>query len=351
MASGSAARRAEGSQPDEQLEATARTLLAAAPSPPADVSRFTSNALFGQPGIYPDGPPMVPAAGPPLDDDRVVAELARLVAALGTDATMTHDDPRLVARVPALSLRASCALLAATVAAPALTALVDGDGITALDYGVPSSAGRVIGTTAAAGDGRVRVVNERYRDEHFALVTPSLAHDLLHRVVGAGQAEEAFLHALLAMVHLQLLAADPGLADLRSELARRQHSLAITLVNSRRPGDDRIRLVAPDGPGTIPGGDPALQSPDFWSIPFGKSGPAPDEAPAALSAVLAGLAAPRPADDAPRHFGDELAHWFDEHHSRRWLPVRAQVRASAALGLVDPDPAMRAWAGLADPRD
>ena len=40
--------------------------IADPPGVPADISRFTSNDLFGQPGIYPGGPPMQPAAGAPL---------------------------------------------------------------------------------------------------------------------------------------------------------------------------------------------------------------------------------------------------------------------------------------------
>jgi len=192
------------------------------------------------------------------------------------------------------------------------------------------------------------VVNERYRGEHFALVTPSLAHDLLYNPLGAGTHEEAFLHALLAMVHLQLLAAAPDLGDQRSELARRQHSLAITLVNSRHPGDDRVRLIAPDGPGSIPGGDPALQSPDFWSIPFGGGPREETPAPKILRGALDLLAAPADASDAPGVFGDALARWFDDHHGRTWLSVRAQLRASLALGLVVVDPPIRQWAGLAD---
>jgi hypothetical protein len=40
--------------------------MAEAPDVPADISRFTSNDLFGQPGLYPQGPPMAPAQGEPL---------------------------------------------------------------------------------------------------------------------------------------------------------------------------------------------------------------------------------------------------------------------------------------------
>ena len=55
--------------------------LRAAPTVPADVSAFSSNTLFGQPGIYPDGPPMTPAAGQPLDDDGARAVLVDLLDA------------------------------------------------------------------------------------------------------------------------------------------------------------------------------------------------------------------------------------------------------------------------------
>jgi hypothetical protein len=335
-----------------RLEEHARRVLAAPPRPPLDISRFTSNPLFGQPGIYPGGPPMAPAAGPPMDATEVERELRRCVDARGVEPGVAFDDARLVERVPDPALRAACVLVATTVAAPAVAGLVDGAAVATVEHGEPSSPGRVIGLPPGATDeGGVRVVNVRYRAEHFALVAPSLAHDLLHRPVGARQAEEAFLHAVLAMVHIQLLAAAPWLGELRTELARRQHSLAITLLNSRCPGDDRIRLVAPDGPGTIPGGDPALQSPDWWSIPFGDPTPGPDDTPAALTGVLAGLSAPRPADDAPQRFGNELAGWFDEHQSRAWLSVRDQVRVSTVLGLIDPDDPVRRWAGLDEPRD
>jgi hypothetical protein len=207
----------------------------------------------------------------------------------------------------------------------------------------------VVGPPAdAASDDATQVVNERYHAEHFALVTPSLAHALLHNPTGAGQFEEAFLHALLAMVHLQLLAAFPELGEQRTELARRQHSLAITLFNSRRPHDDRIRLVAPDGPGTIPGGDPALQSPDFWSIPFTSGAPRPSPAPAALAGVLERIAAPAHPALPTLRFDDDLARWFDEHRGRAWLTVRDQLRAGTALGLLEPDDAVREWAGRPD---
>jgi hypothetical protein len=332
----------------DRTEARARDVLAVPPRPPLDVSRFTSNPLFGQPGIYPDGPPMEPATDAPMSPPRIQSELHRLLGACATSPSESFDDATLANAFPDPALRAAASLLQGTVAAPALEAQLEAGTLPRYDYGAPASPGRIIGLPdGSAADASTRVVNERYRGEHFALVTPSLAHDLLYDPEGAGIHEEAFLHALLAMVHLQLLAAAPDLGDLRTELARRQHSLAITLLNSRRPGDDRIRLIAPDGPGTIPGGDPRLQSPDFWSIPFGGSAPE-TPAPAMLRAVLDRLAAPEDASAAPVVFGDELARWVDDHHGRGWLPVRAQLRASVALGLIDVDPAIGRWAGFAE---
>src|SRR6185503_13464792 len=48
-----------------------RELLARDPCPPRNPNLFTSNTLFGEPGIYPGGTPMEPAAGSPMSDDRV----------------------------------------------------------------------------------------------------------------------------------------------------------------------------------------------------------------------------------------------------------------------------------------
>jgi hypothetical protein len=67
--------------------------------------------------------------------------------------------------------------------------------------------------------------------------------------------------------------------------------------------------------------------------------------------VLARLAAPNRVERALTSFDDDLARWFDEHHTRAWLSVRAQLRAATSLGLVDPDAEVRRWAGLAGPSD
>jgi hypothetical protein len=176
------------------------------------------------------------------------------------------------------------------------------------------------------------VVNDRYVGEHPALLAGSLAHDLLWRPELSGHAAETVLHALAAMVHLQLVAREPRLAHLGTELARRQSSLAITLFNSRRPGSSRIALVAPDGVGTIPGGAPSMQTADFWSVPFA----AVDDtaAPPLFAAVVDALVAPDRPRPQPLRFDEPLGAWLSTNLRDDWLPPLDQLRAGIALGLV-----------------
>ena len=211
-------------------------------------------------------------------------------------------------------------------------------GATSVDtigLGPTASPGRVVGPPATDASTATRVVNERYRAEVPMLLAGSLAHDLLWSGPGAGQYEEVTLHALVALVHLQLLARTPSLARTGTELARRQNSLAITLLNSRHPGRADIAVRAPDGPGTIPGGAPGMQTPDFWSIPFVSGTPVAAPAPELLGTVLrnvTGAAAP-----SPLRYDDVLGTWWSERGARGALDLDAQWRAAVALGLLHGD--------------
>jgi hypothetical protein len=312
---------------------SARDVLAAPPRPPDDISRFSSNTLFGEPGIYPDGPPMVPAAGPVVDETAARGALD----AIGLPRLVDRlDAPELVTRAADVGVRAALLALTGTLAEPLLDAFLRGDSpVDRLAYGVPASPGRVVGP-AAGGDARARFVNDRYRAEHPALLALSLTHDLLWRGPGASQCEEATLHALGAMAHVQLLARCPALASTGTELARRQNSLAITLLNSRRPGSAEIALIAPDGPGTIPGGAPSMQTRDFWSIPFVGDGPHDGDAPPMLASVLRRVLDPDASSPGTLRYDDALGALLSDQLGRAWLSLDAQWRAAAALGLVEP---------------
>lgn len=305
--------------------------LAAPPRPPILPARFSSNTLFGEPGLYPDGPHMIPAFGDAPDDEGARA----LVAQLGDRALARYDDVVLRDRVPAPLPRAGLAALAGTVGEVLLDAFLEWrTDVTAVRVGAPASPGRVVGP-AAHGDRSVRLVNARYRAEHPVLLAPSLTHDLLWSGPGAGQYEEVVLHALCALVHVQLLARCPFVADLGTELARRQHSLAITLLNSRHPGSPDISLIAPDGPGTIPGGAESMQTPDFWSIPFVGGEARAADAPALLGDVLTLLApAGAPPAPSPARYDEVLGAWLSATGLRGAIDARAQYAAAVSLGLL-----------------
>lgn len=307
-------------------------MLAAPPRPPLDPNLFSSNALFGEPGIYPQGTPMMPADGPALDRNAARDALASVGL---DDACARFDDAALVALVPAPGPRAGLASLVGTIGEPLLDAFLAGEtAVRTIEVGEPTSPGRVIGPArgATADDGHHRVVNDRYRAEHPALLALSLTHDLLWNPAGSGQYEECILHALGAMVHLQLLARAPALAHTGTELARRQNSLAITLLNSRHVGSADLALIAPDGPGTIPGGAPTMQTPDFWSIPFVSGEPVASPAPSALAPVLAQVLAPGTLLPDPVRFDAALGAVLSDHLGRAWLSLLDQLAAARALG-------------------
>lgn len=318
----------------------AHVLLERAPGVPLDVARFSSNTLFGQPGIYPEGPSMRPAQGAPLDERGAAAVLEDLLTGPARDTALERlVDPELVARVPPAGMRAALCLLAGGPAEPELDAFLAGEThVLRLGIGDTGGTGRVVGTEVGERDPARRVLDERYRAEHPAVVAPSLAHALCHHGDAASNAEEATLHGLLAAVHTWLLATDPMLGDLGTELARRQASLTISLLNARAPGSIRASIRCPDGPGTIPGGNPDLQGPDLWSIPFTSRPPEQCDlfVPTPVRDSLARLAAGT-APWVPDRYDERLGHWLAEHLGRgAWFGPAVRARAGVALGLLDP---------------
>lgn len=308
------------------------SVLSLPPQVPRDISLFSSNTLFGEPGIYPDGSPMVPAAGEPWNETRCRAMLAKLV---GPTGSARFEDPILSAMCPDAAPRAALVLLSSTCAAP----LVEGflcreTPVSALAIGVTRSPGRVVGPVEDGSDDQ-RVVNLRYGAEHPALMAPSIAHDLLWNVSGAGQFEEATLHLIVAMVYLKLVSLHPALAHLGTELARRQNSLAISVLNSRQPGEATLRVIAPDGPGTIPGGAPAMQSSDFWSIPFVGGEPLVSPAPQLLTPVLQSCVGDAASVSPVVSYDQSLGETLSASGLSGALNAEQQLRVMVALGLLE----------------
>jgi len=329
----------------ETADDAARLLLERPPRHPLHPEYFSSNTLFGQPGIYPGGPAMAPASGTHLDEAGGRDVLRELLGDPLDESKLSHtlawfDDRALTERVPDPLVRAALLLLTGGPAEPVLNAFLNGTTpVSSFSIGTPDGQGRIIGRAAGgdhAADEGHRVLNQRYGAEHPAVVAPSLAHAICHHGARASNAEEATLHGLLGAVHTWLLAHRPELAWLGTELSRRQASLTITLLNARSPGSWRASIRCPDGPGTIPGGNPSLQCPDLWSIPFTSLPTAdaeltvPEPVRAAL-ARLAGTDAPPP----PLTYDDAVGAWLTTRSGEgQWFGAPTRARAGRALGLL-----------------
>ena len=323
----------------EFSEREAQQVLSLPPSVPSDLSLFSSNTLFGQPGIYPEGPPMHPAVGPPLGEHQGAALLRELLEPeTAQEMTGFFASLELVDRVPDPGLRAALLLLGGGPAEAVLRAFLDNQtAVKRLGIGVPNGEGRVIGSEVDEADTSRRVLNLRYTSEHPAVIAPSLAHALCHHEDRASNAEEATLHGLLSAVHIWLLANNPSLAALGTELSRRQASLSITLLNARSAGSWLASIRCPNGPGTIPSGNPALQCPDLWSIPFT---PTPVEdcdlaIPLPVQQSLTSLAL-ETAPAVPDRYGDQLGEWLTQHLGQgRFFGAVPRAQAGNALGLLN----------------
>ena len=237
------------------------------------------------PDLYPAGPPLEPAAAPGPTGPELLGDLAAISGEHRADGPMHwHVDDRLMAKVPDVPVRAGVAALAATIGEPLLEWLVADDcPIESIGWGDPGG-DRIAGIAQPADRPTHRVLNQRYRYEHPFLATGSLLHQLCWNPDADNHPQEVLLHALLAVAHAQLIELLPSLVG-STELARRQQSLVLSLLCSRSAGRDGVRIIAPNGEGTIPGGAPAMQTPDLWSIPFA-TGEDPVAAPPQLDLVL-----------------------------------------------------------------
>lgn len=272
---------------------------------------------------------MVPAGSVERSEADLLAEMVD--ASRDPDgARRRFGDAALVEKVPDAGVRAGLACLAGTIAESAIDALVADDAIRSVRYG-EAGHGRIAGPGT---DPAERFIANRYQYEHVALLAGPLVHEILYGPAPRCDAEEKFLHGLLAMVHLQLVAGTPGLATLGTELARRINSLALSLFNSRSPGEAGFALIAPDGPGTIPGGVAGMQTPDFWSIPFLAGFPDPVPMPPSLHPVLARLGVGPRALTEPLVYDETTIRSIDEAMDTTWLTWRERGQVGEALSVL-----------------
>jgi hypothetical protein len=291
---------------------------------PREPALFSSDSDVG-PGIYSGTPPMVPAHGPSPDES-----MARLLLeqSLGAGhAALERYDGDLGEHFGTPLARAAVASLVGTPAESAIRIALQTE---AIEIGTPDVATRIVGLSS----GGRHVINERYCAEHPLLLSGALVHELLASQPASSNSEEVLLHGVLAMIHLVQVDRNPSLAHLGTELSRRANSLAVSLINSRNLGSPRFRLRAPSGGGTIPGGVPGMQTPDFWSIPFTRSDssePVPENARNVLEHFV------RASFAQGLEYNQAGVDWFDDHRSTSWLPPTRLLRVVTTLGLLSVD--------------
>jgi hypothetical protein len=323
----------------------ANFLLALPQRTPCDVNLFTSRFQpSDSPGVYPEGPPMQPLPSATPTEAQVRSQL---VSFLGGSADMAaalalFDRADIKAKLPDPTLRAALVALRGTVAEAVIEFFLRSA------YGAPPRFGGLPNTIVARANlvgypqKKIEIVfNRRYQPEHFALLSGSLAHEILHHDEPTNYPEEVVLNALIAITHMQLVARHPDLGTSGTELSRVMNGWALEFMNSRVPGSSRSSLLAPNGKGVAPASPKNV--PDFWTLVTKaytgqiRSG-TPDAvtAPPAFAAFLRKLLAPGVALPKPLTFSKKTAELFSRMNDT-WLSPIDRLRVSVLLGLVSMD--------------
>ena len=204
-------------------------------------------------------PPAPRAIDSAADDPAAMrAALARHLRQRGTDAATIADalavyDAIPPATVPAPKLRAALAALVGTFAEPALTDLLTAQNCTGLpaasiDFRTPPGNERLLARVTYTGNGaRVVSVEPGLRDERFELLMPLLAHEAVHCDQADSRVEEIVATAFDTLLFLQLVAADPSLAQERTRLARELRIDALALINSGGVWPESIGVLRSPG--------------------------------------------------------------------------------------------------------
>jgi hypothetical protein len=236
--------------------------------------------------VYPGAPAMTLAPDPGVAagelEEHIQAELAELLEARSpSDAARglaVFADPLAVAKVPDPRLRAALALLVGTKAEAAVDAILDDSMLGVMFYDlplVPFLPGHdpvpVFAQTESLASKYVILLNRRYQNDHFALLSPFLVHEALHVGDPADGRPEEVVNALLGntFVTAELLADHPEIVAGRTELSRWLLTFVTGLLfNSETPLEARGEEgLAPGSPLTLPGLYPVWYPPNEDTTP------------------------------------------------------------------------------------
>lgn len=220
-------------------------VLASRPLAPADP------AFFEQPETA--------APDPFADDPAAMRERLRVhLNTRGVDGKTLNEalaifDAIPEAQVPSPKLRAALAALVGTFAEPAIGDLLTNRNCTGLPalriaFEQPPGGERLFARVTYAGSGaRVVSIDPALGDDRFELLMPLLAHEALHCDRLDSKVEEVAATAFDTLLYLQLLAADPTLAEERTRLARELRIDALAMVNSGGTWPESVGVLRSPG--------------------------------------------------------------------------------------------------------
>ena len=303
---------------------SAEQTLGPGPLRPSDPSLF-------HPTYYPQVAELPPAQGPAPPEreilERLVAFLRVRDPAFVPRARELYKRPELVEKVPEPSLRAALVALLGTLGEPAIDFVLTGGRFASIAFGKPPG-GAVAKSFTVQNGGQQIVVDDRFRFEDPILLSPLLAHEVLHSDADVSDLEELVAIAVQSLVHMEQLVADPDLGSQRTELAQQLNAWVLARLNTRTPGTADLHLYLPEeaSGGIFPGG---IVRPHIASLfdPNAQATPGNSY----LEEVLGKLAEPGASVPDSADFDLETIQFIDENQAV--LGAEELVQVAEALGL------------------
>ena len=238
-------------KPAHVKSTSAEELLEQLPFAPKDVNLF-------MPAVYSLATPTVPAAAPsiPVTDEQLRQQVSKVLSKRFMviqrqskaikDGLAVMDDPAIKAKVADPRLRASLAMLKGTAGESAIDAIKNGP-FTSVSFGTPPSnttGGNTIAQVVDDGTGKPKIImSDKYQYEDPRLLAPILFHETLHQDFNVSNREELMANGLDSLVYGQFVSENSSVASQGTELARRENTKLMALVNSRDE-DGRIHLLS-----------------------------------------------------------------------------------------------------------
>lgn len=220
----------------------------------------TDYRLFS-PQTYADAPPMIPAAAKPSNEAEIRQQLETILTRRFADnqsavdeATAIYTDNQLNDMIADSRLRASLAALKGTPGEAAIDVIKNGTFSAVRFDNLGTGVIAAVKPGSAENQKPELLINKRYENEDFRLLSPSFVHEALHQDNIASGREERISHALDSLIYGKLVQEDPALAQTGTELARRQNTKLMARLNSRDE-QGQLRLFTAKS-NVYPGGTP-----------------------------------------------------------------------------------------------